>query len=137
MSRLIRRVNPTTGVNPYAIANVADIGDAKINMMSLEQSIDNITDFVAEATAEGAAPVAVGGDHTIPLPIFRGMRKSGYAKDALAVVHVDAHADTFDSLGESMALGLEPLSNQDRAIREDRQGKRHRYPRDASSAGRW
>lgn len=101
MSRLIRRVNPTTGVNPYAIANVADIGDAKINMMSLEQSIDNITDFVAEATAEGAAPVAVGGDHTIPLPIFRGMHRSGYAEQPLAVVHVDAHADTFDSLGES------------------------------------
>ncbi|NIM26697.1 MAG: agmatinase, partial [Gammaproteobacteria bacterium] len=101
MSRLIRRVNPTTGVNPYEIANVADIGDAKINMMSLEKSIDNITEFVAKATAEGAAPVAVGGDHTIPLPIFRGMRESGYAGAPLAVVHVDAHADTFDSLGES------------------------------------
>ena len=90
MSRLIRRVNPTTGVNPYAITNVADVGDAKINMMSLEQSIENITDFVAETTGEGAAPVAVGGDHTIPLPIFRGMRKSGYAEQPLAVVHVDA-----------------------------------------------
>ena len=70
MSRLIRRVNPTTGVNPYALANVADIGDAKINMMSLEESIDNITDFVTEATAEGAAPVAVGGDQAAPRSVL-------------------------------------------------------------------
>jgi guanidinopropionase len=101
MSRLIRRVNPTTGVNPYALANVADVGDAKINMMSLEASIENIAGFVADITGAGAAPIAVGGDHTIPLPIFRGMRESGYATAPLAVLHVDAHADTFDSLGES------------------------------------
>ena len=101
MSRLIRRVNPTTGVNPYRLANVADVGDAKVNMMDLEASLEHIAQFVAGITGAGAAPIAVGGDHTIPLPIFRGMRESGYAADPVAVVHVDAHADTFDSLGES------------------------------------
>lgn len=101
MSRMIRRVNPTTGVNPYQLAQVADVGDAKINMMSLESSIDNIADFVAELTSHGAAPIGVGGDHTIPLPIMRGMRRSGYISGPVAVVHVDAHSDTFDSLGES------------------------------------
>src|SRR5262245_43082224 len=101
MSRLIRRVNPTTGVNPYALAQVADVGDAKINMMSLEKSMENIEDFVADMTGHGAAPIAVGGDHTIPLPIFRGMRRSGYVRAPVAVLQVDAHADTFDSLGES------------------------------------
>lgn len=101
MSRLIRQVNPSTGVNPYALSQVADVGDAKINMMSLETSIQNIEDFVADITGHGAAPIAVGGDHTIPLPIFRGMRRSGYVDGPIAVFHVDAHADTFDSLGES------------------------------------
>lgn len=101
MSRLIRQVNPSTGVNPYALTEVADVGDAKINMMSLETSIQNIEDFVADITAHGAAPIGVGGDHTVPLPIFRGMRRSGYIDGPMAVFHVDAHADTFDSLGES------------------------------------
>ena len=101
MSRLIRRVNPTTGVNPYELAQIADVGDTKINMMNLDISLDNISDFVAEITAHGAAPIAVGGDHTIPLPIMRGMQRSGYVNQPVAVVHVDAHSDTFDSLGES------------------------------------
>ena len=101
MSRLIRRVNPTTGVNPYNLAQIADVGDSKVNMMSLEKSLNHIEEFVAEITGQGAAPVGVGGDHTIPLPIMRGMRRSGYLDQPIAVVHVDAHSDTFDSLGES------------------------------------
>ena len=36
-------------------------------------------------TSHGAAPIAVGGDHTIPLPIFRGMRRSGYVDAPIAV----------------------------------------------------
>lgn len=101
MSRLIRRANPTTGVNPYNLAQVADVGDSRVNMMSIEKSLDHIEEFVAQVTGYGAAPLGVGGDHTIPLPIMRGMKRSGYIDRPIAVVHVDAHSDTFDSLGES------------------------------------
>ena len=30
-SRLIRRVHPTSGTEPYALCNVADLGDAPVN----------------------------------------------------------------------------------------------------------
>ena len=34
MSRLIRRVHPTSGIRPFEICNVADLGDAPVNPMS-------------------------------------------------------------------------------------------------------
>ena len=44
--------------------------------------------------AVDAAPLAIGGDHTIPLPILRVL-----AKDRpVGVVQFDSHADTLDTL---------------------------------------
>lgn len=99
-SRYIRRVNPGTNVDPYEIANVADVGDPRMNMINQAKSLRDIEDFVARITGCGAAPIACGGDHTVPYPIFRGMHRSGYVKAPFALVHFDAHADTLDSLGE-------------------------------------
>ena len=33
-SRLIRRVHPSSGIRPFEVCNVADLGDAPINPMS-------------------------------------------------------------------------------------------------------
>jgi agmatinase len=41
--------------------------------------------------AAGAIPFSVGGDHSVTLPILRALAR---AHGPLAVVHVDAHADT-------------------------------------------
>lgn len=99
-SRYIRRVNPTTAVNPYKLVNVADIGDPSMNMINQGQAIKDIEDFVADFTAHGIAPICAGGDHTIPYPIFKGMKRSGYINEPIAIIHIDAHADTLDTLGE-------------------------------------
>jgi len=94
MSRLIRRVHPTSGIKPFEICNVADLGDAPINPMSKDQSIEMIQDFFQEIRKSGIVPIAVGGDHTIPLPILRAL-----ADDRpVGILHFDAHADTLDQI---------------------------------------
>lgn len=93
-SRLIRRVHPTSGVRPFEVCNVADLGDAPINPMSKDKSIDMIEQFVREMRKANIVPIAVGGDHTIPLPILRAL-----ADDRpVGILHFDAHADTLDQI---------------------------------------
>jgi len=94
MSRLIRQVHPTSGIKPYDLCNVADIGDAPINPVDPVDSIAKIEAFFDEVHAAGAVPISIGGDHTIPLPIFRAIAKEA----PVGVVQFDAHADTLDEL---------------------------------------
>ena len=94
MSRLIRRVHPTSGIKPFDICNVADLGDAPINPMSKDQSIEMIEAFFRQMRKADIVPIAVGGDHTIPLPILRAL-----ADDRpVGILHFDAHADTLDQI---------------------------------------
>ncbi len=95
-SRLIRRVHPTSGIRPFEIANVADIGDCPVNPMSKDKSIDQIEAYFRGLKANGITPIAIGGDHTIPLPILRALADDG----PIGILHVDAHADVLDSLCE-------------------------------------
>jgi len=92
-SRLIRQVNPTTGVAPYRLANIADVGDAPTHPLSIEKSIEVIEAFYARIHAAGAVPISVGGDHTVPLPILRAIAKSG----PVGLIQIDSHSDTFDA----------------------------------------
>ena len=93
-SRLIRRVHPTSGIQPFELANVADIGDCPINPMSKDKSVDQIQQFFADLKVKGITPIAIGGDHTIPLPILRALAADG----PIGILHVDAHADVLDTL---------------------------------------
>ncbi len=93
-SRIIRRVHPVSGIKPFEICNVADLGDAPVNPMNKDRSIEMIEGFFAELKGAGIVPIAIGGDHTIPLPILRAL-----AKDRpVGVLHFDAHADPLDEL---------------------------------------
>jgi guanidinopropionase len=93
-SRVIRRVHPTSGIKPFEICNVADLGDAPVNPMNKDKSIELIEQFFRDLRAHDIVPIAVGGDHTIPLPILRAL-----AKDRpVGVLHFDAHADVLDVL---------------------------------------
>lgn len=92
-SRLIRQVNPTTGVAPYRLCNIGDVGDAPTHPLSVERSVELVQSFYERIHAIGAAPVSVGGDHVVPLPILRAI-----AKDTpLGLLQIDAHGDTFDT----------------------------------------
>ena len=97
-SRLIRRVHPTSGISPYDICNVADVGDAPVNPIDLAKSIALIEGFFSEISRAGALPLSIGGDHTVPLPVLRGIVERG---SPVGVVQFDAHPDTLDSLADT------------------------------------
>ncbi len=99
MSRIIRRVNATSRIAPFRLCNVADMGDTPINPFDLLDSVDKITGFFRNLADHGVAPIAAGGDHTITLPILRGLFGSKtHGGQPFGAVHFDAHADTLDTL---------------------------------------
>lgn len=93
-SRLIRERHPTSDIAPYELCNVADIGDAPINPLDKDASIAHIEEYFARLHSLQIRPIAIGGDHTIPLPILRGIVRDG----PVGILHIDAHADTLDEL---------------------------------------
>ncbi len=96
-SRLIRRVHNVSGIAPYDICNVADVGDAPVNPIDLARSIAMIEAFFAKIHAAGALPLSIGGDHTVPLPILRAVAK----ERPVGIFHIDSHADTLDTLADT------------------------------------
>lgn len=102
-SRMLRPFNVSTGADPFNSLTVADIGDVPINTFNLQKSIDIIEAFYDDVLGCGVAPLTMGGDHTIALPILRAMKKK---HGPVGVIHVDAHADINDHMfGESIAHG--------------------------------
>ncbi|MDA7964984.1 agmatinase [Ruegeria sp.] len=94
-SAMIRPYNMANGAAPFDHLQVADIGDLAINTFSLADSLRIIKDSYDGILAQGVIPVAMGGDHSITLPILRAMAaKHG----PVALVHVDAHADVNDEM---------------------------------------
>jgi guanidinobutyrase len=102
-SSLLRPYNLATRAAPFDGLRVADVGDVAINTFNLGASIDIIEAAFDEILAHGCRPLALGGDHTITLPILRAMKKK---HGALGLVHIDAHADVNDEMfGERVTHG--------------------------------
>lgn len=93
-SRLIRMVHPTSDVAPYELCTVADIGDAPVNPLDKDDSIERIQACFAELKRLGIRPIAIGGDHTIPTPILRALA----ADRPVGIFQIDSHADTLDQM---------------------------------------
>ena len=102
MSRLIRRAHHLTGVAPFDLCRVADIGDAPVNPLDIESTLRSVQAFFEHIGDAGALPLAVGGDHTVTLPILRAVAHQG----PVALLQIDAHSDTQDTmLGQKHANG--------------------------------
>lgn len=93
-SRIIRKVHPTSGIQPYKMCNIADLGDAPVNPLNKDESIETIEKFFTDLTALNIRPIAVGGDHTIPTPIIRALAR----EEPVGILQIDSHADTLDEL---------------------------------------
>ncbi len=92
-SSLIRKINEATGVAPFDLVRVADLGDAWIERpFELQGALAEITAFFATVHAAGVTPLSVGGDHSISLAILRAIAGNG----PLGLVQLDAHCDTGD-----------------------------------------
>jgi guanidinopropionase len=92
-SSLMRAINHATRINPYELCKIADVGDVPFNsVFSIEDSHRDIEDFVSSVISGGAIPLSCGGDHSVSLPLLRAT-----AKSPVALIHIDAHTDTWDS----------------------------------------
>jgi agmatinase len=93
-SRLLRPYNPALGVSPFAGVQVVDAGDIAANPFSIEDALGQIESGVRELSAGGRNVVVLGGDHTVALPALRALRDQ---HGPIALVHFDAHLDTWDT----------------------------------------
>jgi guanidinobutyrase len=94
-SAMIRPYNMATGAAPFDRMQVADIGDLPINTFSLSDSLRIIRESYEAILTHDVIPVAMGGDHSITLPILRAIAKK---HGPVSLVHVDAHADVNDEM---------------------------------------
>jgi agmatinase len=93
-SKLLRPYNPAQDALPFAIAQVADAGDIAANPFNIEEAVNQIHDGMAALLETGARMVTLGGDHSIAYPILKAL----HAKHGeIAVIHFDAHLDTWDT----------------------------------------
>ena len=93
-SRLLRPYNPAADVEPFATQQVVDAGDIAVNPFDIEAAISQIESGARALLERADRLVTIGGDHTIALPLLRAIAaKHG----PVAVVHFDAHLDTWDT----------------------------------------
>ena len=95
ISRLLRPYNPAQQVAPFHVQQVADAGDMAVNPFSIDEAVADIERQARELSQDGTRLVTIGGDHTIALPLLRA---AAAQHGPLAVLHFDAHLDTWDTL---------------------------------------
>jgi agmatinase len=102
-SRLLRPYNPVQLVEPFAAQQVVDAGDVPVNPFAIHDAVREIQAAATDLTSGGARLVTIGGDHTIALPLLRAAAER---HGPVAVVHFDAHLDTWDTyFGEPYTHG--------------------------------
>lgn len=93
-SSMMRAINVATGVRPFEMARIADLGDVQFgSMFSQDDVIADIERFYDAIAAADVIPLGVGGDHSVTYPILRALAKKH--QQPLAVIHVDSHTDTW------------------------------------------
>jgi agmatinase len=93
-SKLLRTFNPVQNIEPFAVQQVVDAGDIACNPFDIGEAIRQIDQGAREIAGTGAKLMTIGGDHTIALPLLRVMHEM---HGPIAVVHFDAHLDTWDT----------------------------------------
>ena len=93
-SKLLRTYNPVQDVEPFAVQQVADAGDIACNPFDIAEAVEQIDEGARDVLDRSDKLVTIGGDHTIALPLLRVMHEM---HGPIAVVHFDAHLDTWDT----------------------------------------
>jgi guanidinobutyrase / D-arginase len=93
-SRLLRPYNPALQVAPFAVQQVADAGDVAVNPFTISEAIATIEQAARDLQDRAGCLLALGGDHTVALPLLRAVSA---VHGPVAVVHFDAHLDTWDT----------------------------------------
>lgn len=90
VSALVQGHHPVHGFDVFARLRVVDGGNVVFPPFDREAMRGAVEAEVARLTAANVAPVVVGGDHSITLPILRALAGR---HGPLSIVHLDAHLD--------------------------------------------
>lgn len=93
-SRLLRPWNPALRVAPFGVRQVADAGDIACTPFDIGTAITQIEAGARSLSGAGQRLVTLGGDHTVALPLLRAVHA---VHGPVAVLHFDAHLDTWDT----------------------------------------
>ncbi len=92
-SMLLWGYNNALGVAPFEALRIVDYGDVDVVPVDILMTHRAIETEVEAILADGARVLSIGGDHSISLPLLRAHAKQ---HGPVAVVHCDAHPDTWD-----------------------------------------
>ncbi|MFE2046498.1 agmatinase [Streptomyces sp. NPDC059477] len=93
-SRLLRPYNPRLDVMPFRDQQVVDAGDLPCNPFDITRAAKEIEESAHALIRDGARLITLGGDHSIAYPLLRAMHR---VHGPVALVHFDAHLDTWDT----------------------------------------
>lgn len=92
-SSLGRGFNWSRAVNIFDRLKIADLGDCPVVPIDQKQTYDKIETYFGGIVGAKKKFVAVGGDHSITLPLLRAVAKG--AGQPVNLIHFDAHLDTY------------------------------------------
>lgn len=91
---MLRNYHEGLAVQPFAAQQVVDAGDIPCTPFDIDEAIRQIEAGADALLDRVGALLAIGGDHTIALPLLRNVvRRHG----PVALLHFDAHLDTWDT----------------------------------------
>ena len=94
-SRHLRtQFHPAYGKEPFIAQQVADAGDVVCNPYNIQEAVEQIQTAATDLLSKAGSIVSLGGDHTIALPLLRAVN---HYHGPVALVHFDAHLDTWDT----------------------------------------
>ncbi|MDJ0957960.1 MAG: agmatinase family protein [Arenicellales bacterium] len=99
-----------TLVNPFQELTMVDYGDAPVDPLSTERSMDEIRKYVRDIASvelengERTIPIIIGGDHSLAYPNIAGV-VDVYGKGNVGVIHFDAHYDATQMMGHLITHG--------------------------------
>lgn len=93
-SSLILNAWTELGIDLEEETRFVDLGDLKLSG-DYDELCDQVSSLVEMVAQQEAVPVILGGDHSISLPVVRGLAR---VYGSLDVLHFDAHPDLYNEL---------------------------------------
>jgi agmatinase len=91
-SQVLRPYNSALDTQPFELLDVVDAGDVPVVPAYMEETQERITTMVGRLLEAARVVVALGGDHSVSLPLLRAQQRH---RGPVALVHLDAHPDTW------------------------------------------
>ncbi len=90
------------GFDPFTVLEVVDYGDCQFDFGYQHHAVEVIEAHADAILATDTTMLTIGGDHFVTYPLLRAHAKM---HGPMALVHFDAHSDTWDDDGERLDHG--------------------------------